>query len=168
LDGDVTRSKYMVIKAVPGYQFRLVAAVTIDNYFKPVQQSISAAQGQHHSLGQDHLLRGVRALPAEVSQYERAHCAFVLALAMLFGMWFANRITRPVLNLRELFLKMAGGDFTTPAQEKGAEELRSLSASYNALRERVGSLLHQVQRSASAHEHLHRDLPPPPSNRSAP
>jgi len=147
LDGDVTRSKYMVIKAVPGYQFRLVAAVPIDNYFKPVQQSISAAQDSIIASAKTTYSEEFARFQQKSRNMSGLIALFVLALAMLFGMWFANRITRPVLNLRELFLKMAEGDFTTPAQEKGAEELRSLSASYNALRERVGSLLHQVQRS---------------------
>lgn len=129
-----TREKFMVLRAIAGTELILVAAVNIDTYFLPVQERIvEAGRGMQHAF----LWRlGILALA-------------VLVAGVVFSVWIAGRIARPVNRLAEGMEMMSRGDFTRELEPEGALELRRLGEMFNGLRQRLSVLLDEVRHASS-------------------
>lgn len=59
--------------------------------------------------------------------------------AVLAAFLFSRRLTRPLISMEKAANSMAAGDFTARAPENGTREMRSLSASFNQMAEKLSS-----------------------------
>ncbi len=67
----------------------------------------------------------------------------IIGLVVAAGtLWFLRRETRPIRRLAAAARSFGEGRETPPVRESGARELRSLIRNFNAMRERIGELLH--------------------------
>ena len=76
-----------------------------------------------------------------------------LALAVVAGLYVSRRVTRPVTEMREVALRMAGGHFDRPAPASGSDEVAELGTALNrmavALREKITYLEEERARVAA-------------------
>ena len=70
-----------------------------------------------------------------------------LLVAVLASLWFAARVTRPVVSLAEAARRVAAGDLATKVEVESSDELGELAASFNRMTE---DLLQQKDRAVQA------------------
>ena len=70
-----------------------------------------------------------------------------LLVAVLASLWFAARVTRPVVSLAEAARRVAAGDLATKVEVESSDELGELAASFNRMTE---DLLRQKDRAVQA------------------
>ena len=135
------RQRYQVRVHVPGTPFMVVAIVSIDQYFTPVQDrmkqaGLSAQEQVEASIG-------------ELTEQSR-HRTVLLAttgvlslslLAGLFGMGFARVVSNPITKLRDGVQLMGRGDLQVQVPERGAKEVKELAHSFNELGTRLADYI---------------------------
>jgi len=75
-------------------------------------------------------------------------------LALLFGFYFAEKLTRPVRELAAGAQRIAGGDFSQRVKVLGRTELGDLGSSFNQMTDQIESFVGDLQRSAEANHEL--------------
>ena len=70
-----------------------------------------------------------------------------ILVAVLASLWFAARVTRPVVSLAEAARRVAAGDLATKVEVESSDELGELAASFNRMTE---DLLQQKDRAVQA------------------
>jgi HD-GYP domain-containing protein (c-di-GMP phosphodiesterase class II) len=76
------------------------------------------------------------------------------ALALVFGFYFAEKLTRPVRELAAGAQRIAAGDFSQRVKVLGRTELGELGASFNQMTDRIESFVGDLQRSAAENHEL--------------
>lgn len=75
-------------------------------------------------------------------------------LALLFGFYFAEKLTRPVRELAAGARRIASGDFSQRVKELGRTELGELGSSFNQMTDQVERYVSDLQRSADENHEL--------------
>lgn len=75
-------------------------------------------------------------------------------LALIFGFYFAQKLTRPVRELAEGAQRIAAGDFSQRIRIFGRTELGELGASFNQMTDQVERFISDLQRSAHENHEL--------------
>jgi len=70
-----------------------------------------------------------------------------ILVAVLASLWFAARVTRPVVSLAEAARRVAAGDLGAKVEVESSDELGELAASFNRMTE---DLVHQKDRTVQA------------------
>jgi len=70
-----------------------------------------------------------------------------ILIALLASLWFANRVTRPVISLAEAARRVAAGDLATKVDVESKDELGELATAFNRMTE---DLLQQKDRAVQA------------------
>jgi len=75
-------------------------------------------------------------------------------LALVFGFYFAEKLTRPVRELAAGAQRIAAGDFSQRVRVLGRTELGELGASFNQMTDQVERFIGDLQRSAEENHEL--------------
>ncbi len=75
-------------------------------------------------------------------------------LALIFGFYFAQKLTRPVRELAEGAQRIAAGDFSQRIRIFGRTELGELGASFNQMTDQIERFISDLQRSAHENHEL--------------
>jgi HD-GYP domain-containing protein (c-di-GMP phosphodiesterase class II) len=75
-------------------------------------------------------------------------------LALVFGFYFAEKLTRPVRELAAGAQRIAAGDFSQRVKVLGRTELSELGASFNQMTDQVERFIGDLQRSAEENHEL--------------
>ena len=70
-----------------------------------------------------------------------------ILVAVLASLWFADRVTRPIVSLADAARRVALGDLTTKVEVESSDELGELAASFNRM---TADLLQQKDRTLQA------------------
>jgi len=79
----------------------------------------------------------IDAAVAEAMRRNLIGTAVAATLAMLFGLWVARSIARPVTGLRDAALRIAEGDWTTQVPDGRRDEIGVLARAFNHMVERL-------------------------------
>lgn len=74
----------------------------------------------------------------------------VLGLVGLFALWFARKITGPLVDLTHTAEQLANGDLTAKLAVSGQDEVSQLALAFNKMGNSLQALIEQIQISASA------------------
>ncbi len=74
----------------------------------------------------------------------------VLGLVGLFALWFARKITGPLVELTHTAEQLANGDLTAKLAVSGQDEVSQLALAFNKMGDSLQALIEQIQISASA------------------
>ncbi len=131
------RQKFMALARVPGTPFVVVAAVNIDEYFLPVHQQIKSAGDSVQAQAN----RAIEAHAAEIDWKVKVvgliGGASLSLIGVIFGIFFAANISRPLLRLRDGVKQIGAGNFAVAVPAKGAREVGELARSFNHLGEQL-------------------------------
>ncbi len=75
-------------------------------------------------------------------------------LALIFGFYFAQKLTQPVRELAAGAQRIAAGDFSQRVKVLGRTELGELGASFNQMTDRIEMFISDLQRSADENHEL--------------
>src|SRR5206468_11743150 len=76
------------------------------------------------------------------------------SLALLFGFYFAEKLTRPVRELAAGAQRIAAGDFSKRVKVLGRTELGDLGSSFNQMTDQIERFVGDLQRSADENHEL--------------
>lgn len=76
------------------------------------------------------------------------------ALALVFGFYFAQKLTRPVRELAAGAQRIASGDFSRRVKVLGRTELGDLGSSFNQMTDQIEKFIGDLQRSAAENREL--------------
>jgi class 3 adenylate cyclase/HAMP domain-containing protein len=127
------RQKYMALVRVPQTPFIVAAAVNIDQYFRPAQEQIKQAAAVVKTEA-DHDIRQFAAqmdLKAKIAGLIIGIA--VTLIGLMFGVFFASKISRPLRRLQKGVKEIGAGNFAVAVPEKGAREVVDLAHSFNDL-----------------------------------
>ncbi len=79
---------------------------------------------------------------------------FAAALALIFGFYFAQKLTRPVSELAAGAQRIAAGDFSQRIKVLGRTELGELGASFNRMTDQIERYVGDLQRSAQENHEM--------------
>jgi HD-GYP domain-containing protein (c-di-GMP phosphodiesterase class II) len=79
---------------------------------------------------------------------------FAAALALIFGFYFAQKLTQPVSELAAGAQRIAAGDFSQRIKIHGRTELGELGASFNQMTDQIERFVGDLQRSAHENHEL--------------
>ncbi|HMH41902.1 MAG TPA: HD domain-containing phosphohydrolase [Pyrinomonadaceae bacterium] len=128
-----------------------------DGRITPMLGSYATAELDQNSLLGVIAIQDEAAALASVSDMRRqtlfvSLLAAVLALA--FGFYFAEKLTRPVRELASGAQRIAAGDFSQRVKVLGRTELGELGASFNQMTDQVEQFVGDLQRSAEENHEL--------------
>ncbi len=127
------REKFMALARVPGTPFIVAAAVNIDEYFLPTHAKIKNA-------AEEVKIRASQAIGQFAAEMDwKAKIAGLIigatmaVVGLLFGMFFADKLSHPLVTLQQGVKEIGEGNFAVNVPEKGAREVVDLAHSFNDL-----------------------------------
>ena len=127
------RQKYMALVRVPNTPFIVAAAVNIDQYFLPSQEQIKSAA----AIVKTQAEQGIRHFADQMDRNAKIAGSIigtaVALIGLIFGVFFAAKISRPLRSLQKGVKEIGAGNFAVAVPEKGAREVVDLAHSFNDL-----------------------------------
>ncbi|HXI61630.1 MAG TPA: HD domain-containing phosphohydrolase [Pyrinomonadaceae bacterium] len=128
-----------------------------DGRVTPMLGSYATVELDHNSLLGVIAIQDEAAALASVSDMRRQTLLVSLlaaVLALVFGFYFAEKLTRPVRELAAGAQRIAAGDFSQRVKVLGRTELGELGASFNQMTDQVERFVGDLQRSAEENHEL--------------
>jgi class 3 adenylate cyclase len=135
------RQKFMALAQVPGTPFIVAAVVNIDEFFLPVHTKIRQSGQEVAGLANSAIKRYYDDLDQRVKIVGLIGAGGFSLIGLLFGLFFATAISRPLLQLRDGVREVGEGNFEVEVPEKGAKEVTQLAHAFNHLGEQLTSYI---------------------------
>jgi class 3 adenylate cyclase/HAMP domain-containing protein len=127
------RQKFMALARVPDTPFIVAVAVNIDKYFRPAQEQIKQAAAVVKTQAD----QAIRQFAAQMDMKAKIAGTIigvaVALIGLIFGIFFAANISRPLRSLQKGVKELGTGNFAVAVPEKGAREVVDLAHSFNDL-----------------------------------
>jgi|UniRef100_A0A7V6A2Y2 class 3 adenylate cyclase/HAMP domain-containing protein len=127
------RQKFMALVRVPDTPFVVVAAVNIDEYFLPAHEQIKNAAEQVKRKADRAISQFAAAMDRKAKIAGLSIGTMVALIGLLFGIFFASTISRPLRWLQRGARELGAGNFAVAVPAKGAREVVELAHSFNDL-----------------------------------
>ncbi len=140
--------KYMFLKHVNNSDLIVVVAVNVDEYFSQVIPIIKASGKSTQERAKAESRELSKKFLPKVTFVKIISSPIVVLIGILFGLYFAKKISTPIYNLKNHLHKMIEGDFSVSIEPEGSIELKQLANSLNELSSHLNSLFAHVKKSA--------------------
>ena len=127
------RRKYSVMVHARGTPFIVAAAVNIDDFFEPVHDKMTSHSNQATAQAEGAIAGAVGSTRYRLRLIGIVGTMLLLGIGALFALWFAYRVSRPIMRLRDAVERIGQGNWSQRVPEEGAVEVRNLGSSFNAL-----------------------------------
>lgn len=127
------KRKYMVLVPSPGTPFIVAATVNIDEFFKPAHDAITSQSDKATIQARQSFEDSERSTQNKLRLFSIAGSLLLLGIGVLFALWFAGSVSRPIMRLRDAVARMGEGNWSVEVPEHGAVEVRNLGKSFNEL-----------------------------------
>jgi len=128
-----------------------------DGHVTPMLGSYATVELDHNSLLGVIAIQDEAAALASVGDMRKQTLFISLiaaALALIFGFYFAQKLTQPVRELAAGAQRIAGGDFSQRVKVVGRTELGELGASFNQMTDQIEKFVGDLQQSAAENREL--------------
>ncbi|MFZ2087888.1 MAG: adenylate/guanylate cyclase domain-containing protein [Desulfobaccales bacterium] len=127
------RQKFMALVRVPKTPFIVAAAVNIDQYFRPAHQQIKNSADKIKIQANQAIEQFADEMDWNGKVAGLIGGLAVALIGLLFGLFFAGTIARPLLTLQKGVKEIGEGNFAVAVPERGAREVVGLAHSFNEL-----------------------------------
>ncbi|MDI6853227.1 MAG: adenylate/guanylate cyclase domain-containing protein [Deltaproteobacteria bacterium] len=131
------RQKFMALAQVRGTPFIVASVVNIDEFFLPVHTKINQSGQEVAGLARHGIKQYYDELDWRVKMVGLIGAGGFSLIGLLFGLFFATAISRPLVRLRDGVREIGEGNFEVEVPEKGAKEVAQLAHSFNELGEQL-------------------------------
>jgi class 3 adenylate cyclase/HAMP domain-containing protein len=128
-----SRQKFMALVKVPNTPFIVAAAVNIDEYFLPAHKKIKKAAEKIKNEADAAIAQFAAEMDWKAKLAGLVIGATMALLGLMFGIFFASNISRPLRRLQKGVKEIGEGNFAVAVPEKGAREVVNLAHSFNDL-----------------------------------
>ena len=152
------RKKYLTLAQVPDTPFIACAVVNIDQYFLPVHKRIETAGHEMvKKAGQD-IRQSSKRAESRLRKTILLSGTAALCIGILFGLWFSNSISRPILRLRDGVTEIGKGNFSVQAEAKGSRETVQLAESFNLLGKQLVEYMENLKNETAARQAVESEI----------
>ncbi|QSH41244.1 SpoIIE family protein phosphatase [Lentisphaerota bacterium ZTH] len=152
------KDKFMVLCHIPDSDLILAAAINIEDYFTPVHNAIKGSEEMHASI----VNKNIRTSSEMISRRFKIINAVLIIMAALlsciFGIWFSNALSRPIVKLREAVRRLGAGDFKQKIAVEGSTETRELAEAFNRLGSQLEHYMEEVKRETAARQAVESEI----------
>ncbi|MHB9074528.1 MAG: adenylate/guanylate cyclase domain-containing protein [Desulfobaccales bacterium] len=127
------RKRFSVRLHVPNTPFIVSSIVNIDQFFEPTQQKVVQANQQILAQAKHNIQEQFGKLDKQVRMGGWIAGLSLSLIAILFGLWFASTVSRPISRLRDAVRQVGEGNFAVAVSARGVKEVVQLSESFNLL-----------------------------------
>jgi class 3 adenylate cyclase len=127
------RQRYTTSVQIPGTPFIAAAVVNIDEFFLPIHQKIRDASLESIATAKQSIKKHSQEMNQTLKLGGVITGTLFTLIAMLFGVYFAASISRPLRRLQKGVEEVGEGNFAVAVPEKGAREVVQLAHSFNLL-----------------------------------
>jgi class 3 adenylate cyclase len=131
------RQRYTASVQVAGTPFVAAAVVNIDEFFLPIHQQIKDACQETIATAKKSIKKHTREMNQTLKLGGVIAGTLFTIVALLFGVYFAASISRPLRRLQKGVEEVGEGNFAVAVPEKGAREVVQLAHSFNLLGEQL-------------------------------
>lgn len=132
-ENSARRRKYSVLVHSRGTPFIVAATVNIDDFFKPVHDEITSHSNKATVQAKRAIAGAVESTRYRLRLIGIVGSMLLLGVGALFALWFAHRVSRPIMRLRDAVERIGKGNWSQRVPEQGAVEVRNLGRSFNTL-----------------------------------
>jgi len=127
------RKRFSVRLHVQNTPFIVSSIVNIDQFFEPTQQKVIQANQQILAQAKHTIQEQFDKLDKQVKLEGLIAGLSLSLIAILFGLWFASTVSRPISRLRDAVRQVGEGNFAVAVPARGVKEVVQLSESFNLL-----------------------------------
>jgi sigma-B regulation protein RsbU (phosphoserine phosphatase) len=150
--------KYMTLIRIPGTEFIVCAAVETAKFFRPIHQTIQAAQNDATIAAK----KGIQEAGSKYSDEAQTHLLILgvalLGIGVVSAGGFARSIVRPINRLLAGVQWIGQGRFDTTVEETGSDEVRRLAHEFNALGARLQEYTENLAEARAAEQRAESEL----------
>ena len=125
------RKRFSVRLHIPNTPFIVSSIVNIDQFFEPTEQKVIKANQQILAQAKHNIQEQFGKLDKQVKLGGLIAGLTLSLIAILFGLWFASTVSRPISRLRDAVLQVGEGNFAVAVPARGAKEVVQLAAAFN-------------------------------------
>ena len=151
-------SKFMAICRVPGTDFNLAAAVSIKNYFGPVEEEIGRVESRLRGAVSHRISQATLASSKKVKLISIPFVLLVTGVCLLSALWFSGTIVKPIGNLIAAVRTIGAGNFSCMVSESGPYEARELARAFNMLGGQLSQYTESLKREISARQSVESEI----------
>jgi len=127
------RKRFSVRLHIPNTPFIVSTVVNIDQYFEPTQQKVVQANQQILEQAKRNIQEQFGKLDQQVKLGGLIAGLTLSLIAILFGLWLASTVSRPISHLRDAVGQVGEGNFAVAVPARGAKEIVQLAESFNLM-----------------------------------
>lgn len=157
-ENGVARSKYMVITHVPNTSFNVTAVVNLDDYYASAHRQIKEKEG-NLTANVETMIESIAAKTQRTAQiFGLIILAAAAVVSVVFGVWFANSIARPVTRLTDAVQEIGKGDFSARVDVDGDDEVERLVDAFNHLGGQLREHMENLRLEVTARQAVESEL----------
>jgi class 3 adenylate cyclase len=127
------RKRFSVRLHVPNTPFIVSTVVNIDQFFEPTQQKVVQANEQILVQAKHNIQEQFTKLDKQVKLGGWFAGLSLSFIAIIFGLWFASSVSRPIARLRDAVSQVGEGNFAVAVDARGVKEVVQLAESFNLM-----------------------------------
>jgi len=132
-EADKDRKRFSVRLHVPNTPLIVSTIVNIDQFFEPTQQKVVQANEQILAKAKHNIQEQFAKLDEQVKLGGWFAGLGLSFITIIFGLWFASRVSRPIARLRDAVSQVGEGNFKVAVDARGVKEVVQLAESFNLM-----------------------------------
>ena len=151
-------NKYMSIVHIPDTKLYICSYMNFNAICNPLTEEFREMEREHTVEIKINIEKHAKEMSGMVQKVSLGLILFLSLLCVLFSLWIANKITKPITRLNIAAKKMGEGDFNAKIEEKGSLEINELANTFNDLGKELVLYMDNLKKEITAREHLEGEL----------
>jgi serine phosphatase RsbU (regulator of sigma subunit) len=157
-EGNVIEKKYISIRNIPETNLYICSYIDFAVVCDPVNDAFNQLEREYTAKIREDIEDHSLGLARIVQKISLILILFLSLVCILFSLWIANKISRPIAQLNVAAKKIGEGDFNTLIEAKGSLEILELSNTFNELGKQLVRYIDNLKKEITAREALESEL----------
>jgi serine phosphatase RsbU (regulator of sigma subunit) len=157
-DGKTIQTKYMSIVHIPETKVYICSYIDFDVICDPLAKEFHKLEYIHSAHIRSNIENNAIILSHIVQKVSLGLILFLSLLCILFALFIANKISKPITQLNIAAKNIGNGEFNTKIKEKGSLEIIELATTFNELGEQLSIYVENLKKEISIRESFESEL----------
>lgn len=157
-DGKTIQKKYMSIALIPKTKVYICSYMDFDVICNPLAEEFRKLEHAHSVQIRSNIEDHAIILSRMVQKVSLGLILFLSLLCVLFALFIANKISRPIAQLNIAAKKIGNGEFDAKIEEKGSLEIIELATTFNELGKQLSIYVENLKKEISVRESFESEL----------
>ena len=157
-DGKTIQKKYMSIAHIPETEVYICSYMDFDVICNPLAEEFRKLEREHTVLIRSNIEDHAIVLSRMVQKVSLGLILFLSIICVIFSLFIANKISKPITLLNVAAKKIGEGDFDTAIEKKGSLEIIELTNTFNELGGQLAIYMDNLKKEVTARGVLEGEL----------